>query len=64
MEIKDYGVKTCLALDYDVLIIVEQELEWGLLCVMGLLTLVPAILFTALCSKYLIRGLTLGAVRG
>ena len=43
--------------------IVELELEWGLLCVMGLLTLMPVIVFTTLCGKYLVRGLTLGAIK-
>jgi len=44
--------------------VVENSLEWEMLCAIGLLTTVPMFGFMAVCGKYLIRGLTLGALKG
>jgi multiple sugar transport system permease protein len=41
-----------------------QEPQWGQISAMGLLSIIPVIFIAFLLQKYLVRGLTYGAVRG
>ncbi len=41
-----------------------QEPQWGQISAMGLLSIIPIIILAFLLQRYLVRGLTLGAVRG
>jgi multiple sugar transport system permease protein len=41
----------------------EAGVEWGPIASMGTMAVLPAIVFTLLSQKYLVRGLTLGAVK-
>ena len=40
------------------------RIAWGPLAAAGLINMVPVILFSLLMQRYLIRGLTFGAVKG
>lgn len=40
------------------------ELDWARLCTSAMIAILPAILFIALAQKYIVRGLTMGAVKG
>jgi len=42
----------------------EGMVQWGQLGVLGICTILPTILFMAFLQKFLIRGLTLGAIKG
>ena len=42
----------------------DKYLDWGSMATMGSLMLVPIILFSLFGQKYLVRGLTFGAVKG
>ena len=39
-------------------------IQWGQLGVLGMCTILPTILFMVFMQKFLIRGLTLGALKG
>jgi multiple sugar transport system permease protein len=42
----------------------EGMIQWGQLGVLGLCTILPTILFMVFMQKFLVRGLTLGALKG
>ncbi len=42
----------------------DKYLDWGSMATMGSLMIVPIILFSLFSQKYLVRGLTFGAVKG
>lgn len=42
----------------------EAGVEWGPMAAMGTVSVLPAIIFTLTSQRYLVRGLTLGAVKG
>jgi len=42
----------------------EGMIQWGQLGVLGICTIVPTILFMVFLQKFLVKGLTLGAVKG
>lgn len=42
----------------------DKYLDWGSMSAMGTLMIVPVILFSLFSQKYLVRGLTFGAVKG
>ena len=42
----------------------EGMIQWGQLGVLGMCTILPTILFMVFMQKFLIRGLTLGALKG
>jgi multiple sugar transport system permease protein len=42
----------------------DKYLDWGSMATMGTLMIVPIILFSLFSQKYLVRGLTFGAVKG
>jgi len=46
------------------LMVGEYQLPWGLLTAGGIISIVPIVLFFALVQRALVRGLTLGAVKG
>jgi multiple sugar transport system permease protein len=46
------------------LMVGEYQLPWGLLTAGGIISIVPILLFFALVQRSLVRGLTLGAVKG
>jgi multiple sugar transport system permease protein len=39
-------------------------LQWGALAALGVCTIMPTILFMIFLQKFLIKGLTLGALKG
>lgn len=41
-----------------------QEIMWGQLCASGIIVTIPVIIFIGFVQRYLIRGLTLGAIKG
>jgi multiple sugar transport system permease protein len=46
------------------LMVGEYQLPWGLLTAGGIISIAPVVLFFALVQRSLVRGLTLGAVKG
>lgn len=42
----------------------EAEIRWNTVAAFGLVTVLPALSFTVLLHKFLVRGLTMGAVKG
>jgi len=42
----------------------EAMVRWNTVAALGLVTVLPAVLFTVLLHKFLVRGLTVGAVKG
>ncbi len=40
------------------------EVFWGQLCAMALMVLAPVVIFTILAQRYIVRGLTFGAIKG
>ena len=40
------------------------ELDWARLTTAAMVAIIPAILFIGLAQKYIVRGLTMGAVKG
>jgi ABC-type glycerol-3-phosphate transport system permease component len=42
----------------------DKYLDWGSMATMGTLMIVPIIVFSVFSQKYLVRGLTFGAVKG
>jgi multiple sugar transport system permease protein len=46
------------------LMVGEYQLPWGLLTAAGIISIAPILLFFALVQRSLVRGLTLGAVKG
>ena len=40
------------------------EFKWGELAAAGVICMLPAMVFTVIAQKYLVRGLTMGAIRG
>jgi multiple sugar transport system permease protein len=46
------------------LMVGEYQLPWGLLTAGGIISIAPILLFFALVQRSLVRGLTLGAVKG
>ena len=44
--------------------VTQRTVDYGLMCAMGILMAAPMVLFGLLVQKHLVRGLTLGAVKG
>jgi multiple sugar transport system permease protein len=44
--------------------VTQRTVDYGLMCAMGVLMAAPMVLFGLLVQKHLVRGLTLGAVKG
>jgi len=42
----------------------DQYLEWGKMSAMGTVMVIPVIIFASFIQKYLVRGMTFGAVKG
>ena len=42
----------------------DRGTEWGMVMAAGSLTLLPVIAFALLVQRYILRGMTLGAVKG
>lgn len=42
----------------------QYEIKWGVMSAAGVVAMVPVLLFAAAVQKYLVRGLSLGAVKG
>jgi len=45
------------------LLTVESPIEWNIAATVGILTVVPLLLFSILVQRYIVRGITAGAVR-
>jgi multiple sugar transport system permease protein len=45
-------------------LVTQRTVDYGLMCAMGVLMAAPMVLFGLLVQKHLVRGLTLGAVKG
>ena len=45
------------------LLTVESPIEWNIAAAVGVFTVIPALLFTMVVQRYIVRGLTAGAVR-
>ena len=41
-----------------------HEILWGAISAMGLLSIIPPVLIAVLLQKYVIRGMTFGAIKG
>ncbi len=44
--------------------VTQYEIQWGAMSAAGVVALVPVLVFAAVVQKYLVRGLSLGAVKG
>ena len=42
----------------------DQRIEWGPMTAIGVMMVIPVLLFAIFTQKYLVRGLTFGAVKG
>jgi multiple sugar transport system permease protein len=45
------------------LLTVESPIDWNLAATVGVLTVIPILIFAALAQRYIVRGMTAGAVR-
>ena len=45
------------------LLTVESPIDWNVAAAVGVLTLIPVLIFAALAQRYIVRGITAGAVR-
>jgi len=45
------------------LLTVESPIEWNIAATVGVLTVIPTLLFTMVVQRYIVRGITAGAVR-
>jgi multiple sugar transport system permease protein len=60
----------CTARDAKTLPVAAQEFrgwhetEWGPVCAVSTLTIIPLMLIAILLQRYIVRGLTLGAIKG
>ena len=44
--------------------VTQYEIKWGLMSAAGVLAMTPVLIFAAFAQRYLVRGLSLGAVKG
>lgn len=44
--------------------VTQYEIQWGAMSAAGVVAIIPVLVFAALAQKYLVRGLSLGAVKG
>ena len=44
--------------------VTQYEIKWGLMSAAGVLAMAPVLIFAAFTQRYLVRGLSLGAVKG
>ena len=44
--------------------VTQYEIKWGVMSAAGVLAMLPVLLFAGLTQRYLVRGLSLGAVKG
>ena len=44
--------------------VTQYEIQWGAMSAAGVVAMVPVLVFAATVQKYLVRGLSLGAVKG
>jgi multiple sugar transport system permease protein len=42
----------------------DKTINWGEIAAMGVIMIIPVCILTSLVQKYLIKGLTMGAVKG
>jgi multiple sugar transport system permease protein len=42
---------------------VESPIEWNIAATVGILTVIPILLFSIVVQRYIVRGITAGAVR-
>jgi multiple sugar transport system permease protein len=45
------------------LLTVESPIDWNLAAATGILTVIPVLLFSLFVQRYIVRGITAGAVR-
>jgi multiple sugar transport system permease protein len=45
------------------LLTVESPIEWNIAAAVGVLTVIPILLFSIVVQRYIVRGITAGAVR-
>ncbi|HUA85779.1 MAG TPA: carbohydrate ABC transporter permease [Bryobacteraceae bacterium] len=44
--------------------VTQYEIQWGVMSAAGVVAMIPVLIFAAAAQKYLVRGLSLGAVKG
>ena len=44
--------------------VTQYEIKWGVMAAAGVLAMLPVLVFAGLTQRYLVRGLSLGAVKG
>jgi ABC-type glycerol-3-phosphate transport system permease component len=44
--------------------VTQYEIKWGAMSAAGVVAMIPVLVFAAAVQKYLVRGLSQGAVRG
>jgi multiple sugar transport system permease protein len=44
--------------------VTQYEIQWGAMSAAGVVAMVPVLVFAAVVQRYLVRGLSLGAVKG
>jgi len=44
--------------------VTQYEIQWGAMSAAGVVAMVPVLVFAAVAQKYLVQGLSLGAVKG
>jgi len=44
--------------------VTQYEIKWGAMSAAGVVAMVPVLVFAALAQRYLVRGMSLGAVKG
>ena len=44
--------------------VTQYEIKWGAMSAAGVVAMVPVLIFSGIMQRYLVRGLSLGAVKG
>jgi multiple sugar transport system permease protein len=44
--------------------VTQYEIKWGAMSAAGVVAMLPVLVFASAAQKYLVRGLSLGAVKG
>jgi len=47
----------------EALVIIDRGLLWGQLCAVATITLIPVVLVSIFIQRYIVSGLTLGAIK-
>jgi multiple sugar transport system permease protein len=44
--------------------VTQYEIKWGAMSAAGVVAMIPVLIFAGLAQRYLVRGMSLGAVKG